>query len=63
MFRMKGNLLLPTIIGVFAMALGIVALLSPNRADAGVAIWGALAGLFGIYVLCGVIVSWRGRRR
>lgn len=63
MFRMKGNLLLPTIIGLFAIALGVVTLLSPNRADGGVAFWGALAGLFGIYVICGVIVSWRARRR
>lgn len=63
MFRMKGNLLLPTIIGVFAIALGVVALLSPNRADAGIGIWGAIAGLFGIYVICGVIVSGWGRCR
>lgn len=60
---MKGNLLIPTIIGVFAIVLGIVTLLSPNRSDVGVAIWGALAGLFGIYVICGVIVSWRAKRR
>lgn len=63
MFRMKGNLLFPTIIGALAIVLGVIALLSPNRANGGVGIWGALAGLFGVYVICGVIVSWRARRR
>lgn len=63
MFRMKGNLLLPTIIALVAIALGVVTLLSPGRAEAGVAIWGALAGLFGVYVLCGVVVSWRARNK
>jgi drug/metabolite transporter (DMT)-like permease len=62
MFRMKGNLAWPTILGLFAIGLGVVTLLSPNRSDGSVAIWGALAGLFGIYVMCGVIVSWRSRR-
>jgi hypothetical protein len=63
MFRMKGNLLLPTIIALFAIALGVVTLLSPGRTDAGVAIWGILAGVFGVYVLCGVFVSWRARKK
>lgn len=63
MFRMKGNLLLPTAIAFVAIALGVVTLLSPGRAVAGVAIWGALAGLFGVYVLCGVVVSWRARNK
>lgn len=62
MFKMKGNLIPPTIIGSFAVAIGIVTLLSPNRDDFSVAVWGALAGLFGLYVLCGVVVSWRARR-
>ncbi|WP_146239625.1 hypothetical protein [Curtobacterium sp. MCSS17_011] len=62
MFKMKGNLVPPTIIGLFAVAIGVVTLLSPNRADISVAVWGVLAGLFGLYVLCGVVVSWRARR-
>lgn len=61
-FRMKGNLFPPTIIGLFAVAIGAVTLLSPHRADVSVAIWGVLAGLFGVYVLCGVVISWRARR-
>jgi O-antigen/teichoic acid export membrane protein len=62
MFRMKGNLVPPTIIGLFAIAIGAITLLSPHRANVSVAVWGALAGLFGVYVLCGVVVSWRARR-
>lgn len=62
MFRMKGNLLPPTIVGLFAIGISVVTLLSPNRADGSVAFWGVLAGLFGISVMSGVLVSWRSRR-
>lgn len=63
MFRMKGSLIPPTVLGIFAVVLGVVALLSPNRASNGIWLYGSLAGLFGIYVLCGVIISRRARRK
>ena len=62
MFQMKGNLLPPTILGIVAVGLGVFALLSPNRTEGGIWIYGLIAALFGVYVLCGVIVS-RSRRR
>lgn len=59
---MKGKLYLPSILAVAAVALGVFALLSPNRSDSGIWIWGSMATLFGIYVLCGVVVSSVRRR-
>jgi hypothetical protein len=63
MFHMKGNLILPSIVGVVAVVLGAVVLISPNRSHDGNWIWDTIAGLFGIYVLCGVVVSHMSRNK
>lgn len=59
MFNMKGNLIFPTILGIVAIVLAVAALLAPNNSNFW--IWGVIAGLFGIYVLSGVLVSWKRR--
>lgn len=60
MFNMKGNLIFPTVLGVVAIVLAVAALLAPNNSNFW--FWGVIAGLFGLYILSGVIVSWNRRK-
>jgi len=57
MFHMKGTLNPQTILGAVAVVLGEAVLISPNRSHDGNWLWATVAGLFGIHVLCGVVVS------
>lgn len=69
MFKFKGSLVPPTVLGIAAIGLGAWAILSPNRQNIGstgfAPIWivGAVAALFGVWVLIGVVTSAHQRRK
>ncbi|TCL79662.1 hypothetical protein EDF23_10252 [Curtobacterium sp. PhB128] len=69
MFKFKGSLVPPTVLGIVAIGLGAWAILSPNRQNIGstgfAPIWivGAVALLFGVWILIGVVTSAQQRRK
>lgn len=69
MFKFKGSLVPPAVLGIAAIGLGAWAVLSLNRQNIGstgfAPIWivGAVAALFGVWVLIGVVTSAQQRRK